>query len=79
MEAGNSYGNFRVGCQFRGSAVASYLPASVLSTTFGIVVIIGAVRTYKTPAAKETEEISTRKLSYIFAGILIGFFPGFSE
>lgn len=61
---------------FEGSAVASYLPASVLSTTFGIVVIIGAVRTYKTPAAKETEEISTRKLSYIFAGILIGFFSG---
>lgn len=61
---------------FGGSAVASYLPASVLSTTFGIVVIIGAVRTYKTPAVKENEEISSSKLSYVFAGILIGFFSG---
>lgn len=62
---------------FGGSAVVAYLPASVLSTIFGIVIILGALRTYKTPAVKERkEDISSSKLSYVFAGILIGFFSG---
>lgn len=61
---------------FGGSAAASYLSASVLSTIFGVVIILGALRTYKTPAVNKTEEISSSKLSYAFAGILIGFFSG---
>ena len=61
---------------FGGAAVASHLPASILSTIFGIVVIIGALRTYMTPAVTEKNEISSNPVSYIFAGILIGFFSG---
>lgn len=51
---------------FVGAAVASYLSASILSTIFGIVVIIGAVRTYFTPAVTETKYISSNPLPYIF-------------
>ncbi|AKB58260.1 MULTISPECIES: sulfite exporter TauE/SafE family protein [Methanosarcina] len=61
---------------FVGAAVASYLSASILSTIFGIVVIIGAVRTYFTPAVTETKYISSNPLPYIFSGIFIGFFSG---
>lgn len=61
---------------FGGAAVASHLSASTLSTIFGIVVIIGALRTYLTPALKEKDEISPNLLPYIFAGISIGFFSG---
>ncbi len=61
---------------FGGAAVASHLPASTLSTIFGIVVIIGALRTYMTPAFKEKDKISSNPVSYIFAGISIGFFSG---
>ncbi|AKB18137.1 Protein of unknown function DUF81 [Methanosarcina sp. WWM596] len=61
---------------FMGAAVASYLPASTLSTIFGVVIILGALKTYTTPAVKERNEISSNPVSYIFAGILIGFFSG---
>jgi len=61
---------------FVGAVVASYLSASTLSTIFGIVVIIGAVRTYFTPAVTETKYVSSNPLPYIFSGIFIGFFSG---
>lgn len=67
-------GVFGSAASFGGAAVASYLPASVLSTIFGVVVILGALRTYTTPAVSEKKEISSNKLSYVLAGILIGFF-----
>lgn len=69
-------GIFGSTASFGGAAVASYLPASVLSTIFGVVVILGALRMYKTSTVEEKEEISSNKLSYAFAGILIGFFSG---
>ncbi|WP_269850389.1 sulfite exporter TauE/SafE family protein [Methanosarcina horonobensis] len=69
-------GVFGSAASFGGAAVASYLPASVLSTIFGVVVILGALRTYTTPAVSEKKEISSNKLSYVLAGILIGFFSG---
>jgi uncharacterized membrane protein YfcA len=69
-------GVFGLFASFGGAAVASYLPASVLSTIFGVVIIIGALRTYKTPASKEGDKISSNQVSYVFAGILIGFFSG---
>lgn len=61
---------------FAGAEVASHLSADVLSTIFGIVVIIGAVRTYMTPALTQKKEISSNPVHYIIAGILIGFFSG---
>lgn len=61
---------------FGGAAVASQLSASTLSTIFGIVIIIGALRTYMTPAVKEESEISSSTVPYILAGISIGFFSG---
>jgi uncharacterized protein len=61
---------------FGGAAVASYLPASTLSTIFGVVIILGALKTYTMPAVKEKDEISSNPVAYIFAGILIGFFSG---
>lgn len=69
-------GVFGSAASFGGAAVASRLPASVLSTIFGIVILLAALRTYTTPAVKEKEEISSSKLSYVFAGIFIGFFSG---
>lgn len=61
---------------FGGAEVASHLPASTISTIFGIVVIIGALRTYLIPAVQEKNEISSNPVPYIFAGISIGFFSG---
>ena len=61
---------------FGGAAVASYLPASTLSTIFGVVIILGALKTYTTPAVKEKEKIRTNPVFYIFGGLLIGFFSG---
>ncbi|MDY0129510.1 MAG: sulfite exporter TauE/SafE family protein [Methanosarcina vacuolata] len=61
---------------FVGAAVASYLPASTLSRIFGIVVLIGAIRTYFTPAVVEKKHTSSNPFPYIFSGILIGFFSG---
>lgn len=61
---------------FGGAAVASYLSASTLSTIFGVVVIIGALRTYMMPAVREKDEISSNPIPYILAGISIGFFSG---
>ncbi len=61
---------------FGGAALASHLPASILSKIFGAVVIIGALRTYMTPAVTEMNEISLNSASYVYAGILIGFFSG---
>ena len=61
---------------FGGAAPASHLPASILSKIFGVVVIIGALRTYTTPTVTEMNEISLNSTSYVFAGILIGFFSG---
>jgi uncharacterized protein len=59
-----------------GAALASHLPASILSKIFGVVVIIGALRTYMTPVVTEMNEISLNSTSYVYAGILIGFFSG---
>lgn len=61
---------------FGGAAVAAHLPASILSKIFGFVVIIGALRTYLTPAVKNRSEISLNPVSYVFVGIVIGFFSG---
>jgi uncharacterized protein len=61
---------------FGGAAVASHLPASILSKIFGIVVIIGALRTYMTPTVMEMNETCLNPASYVFSGILIGFFSG---
>ncbi|MGB9939053.1 sulfite exporter TauE/SafE family protein [Methanosarcina sp.] len=61
---------------FGGAAVASQLSASTLSTIFGIVIIIGALRTYMVPAVREGGEISTNPVLYILTGISIGFFSG---
>lgn len=61
---------------FGGAAVASHMPASILSKIFGAVVIIGALRTYLTPAVTKTNKISLNPAAYVFAGILIGFFSG---
>jgi hypothetical protein len=61
---------------FVGVAVASYLPASTLSKIFGIVVLIGAIRTYLAPAVTDKKYISSNPLPYIFSGIFIGFFSG---
>ncbi|AKB29437.1 Protein of unknown function DUF81 [Methanosarcina siciliae C2J] len=61
---------------FAGAAVASYLPASTLSTIFGVVIIIGALKTYTTPAVKKKEKIRTNQVFYIFGGLFIGFFSG---
>lgn len=61
---------------FGGAAVASRLSASTLSTIFGIVVIIGALRTYLAPEIREENEISTNPALYILTGIFIGFFSG---
>ncbi|AKB44949.1 protein of unknown function DUF81 [Methanosarcina vacuolata Z-761] len=61
---------------FVGAGVASYLPASTLSRIFGIVVLIGAIRTYFTPAVVEKKYTSSNPFPYIFSGILIGFFSG---
>jgi len=61
---------------FLGSTVASYLSAFTLSTIFGIVMIIGALRTYMTPSVREEDEINSNPVLYIFAGISIGFFSG---
>ena len=43
-------GIFGLFASFGGAAVASHLPASILSKIFGAVVVIGALRTYKAPA-----------------------------
>jgi uncharacterized protein len=61
---------------FGGAAVASQLAASTLSTIFGIVIIIGAIRTYTVPAVREKGETSSNWILYILAGISIGFFSG---
>ncbi len=61
---------------FGGAAVAAHLPASILSKIFGAVVIIGALRTYMAPAVIKMNETSFNPASYIFAGIVIGFFSG---
>lgn len=61
---------------FGGAELASRLPASTLTTIFGIVVIIGALRTYLAPASKHGVKINSNPLSYIFAGAVIGFFSG---
>jgi uncharacterized protein len=61
---------------FGGAAVATHLPASILSKIFGFVVIIGALRTYSMPAVTKTNKMNLNPASYIFAGILIGFFSG---
>jgi uncharacterized membrane protein YfcA len=61
---------------FGGAAVASHLPASVLSKIFGVVVIIGALRTYKVPAVTKKSDISVNRASYVFVGVVIGFFSG---
>ncbi|RXA18481.1 sulfite exporter TauE/SafE family protein [Methanosarcina sp. MSH10X1] len=61
---------------FGGAAIASRLSASTLSAIFGIVVIIGALRTYVTPAVREQSEISPKPELYILAGVSIGFFSG---
>jgi len=69
-------GAFGSAASFVGVAVASRLPAPVLSTIFGVVITLGAFRTYTVPAVKRKDEISSSKISYAFAGILIGFFSG---
>jgi len=61
---------------FGGAAVASHLSASTLSTIFGIVIIIGALRTYMTPSVRENDEISSNTVLYVLAGVSIGFFSG---
>jgi uncharacterized membrane protein YfcA len=61
---------------FGGAELASRLPASTLSTIFGIVIIIGALRAYVTPAFEHPVDINSNPLSYILAGIGIGFFSG---
>jgi len=61
---------------FGGAEIASHLPASVLSKIFGVVVIVGALRTYVTPAVTEMNKMNLNPVSYIFAGILIGLFSG---
>ncbi len=69
-------GIFGLFASFGGAAVASHLSASILSKIFGVVVIIGALRTYRAPAVTEINEISLNSAAYVFAGILIGFFSG---
>jgi uncharacterized membrane protein YfcA len=59
-----------------GAAVASHLPASILSKIFGVVVIIAALRTYQESAVTKKSEISVNTLSYVSAGVVIGFFSG---
>jgi len=61
---------------FGGAAVASHLSASVLSKIFGVVVIIGAIRTYKVPTVTENNDISVNRASYVYSGVVIGFFSG---
>lgn len=61
---------------FVGAAVASYLPASTLGKIFGIVVLIGAIRTYLAPAVADKKYINSNPLPYILSGIFIGFFSG---
>jgi len=61
---------------FGGAAVASRLSALTLSTIFGIVVIIGALKIYVTPAVQKNGEISSNQTLYILAGVSIGFFSG---
>ncbi|MCQ1536114.1 sulfite exporter TauE/SafE family protein [Methanosarcina sp. KYL-1] len=61
---------------FGGAAVASYLPAAVLSKIFGVTVILGALKTYTTPAVRAENGISSSTLLYVGAGIVIGFFSG---
>lgn len=61
---------------FVGAELASRLPASTLSTIFGVVIIIGALRTYVTSASEHVVDINSNPLFYILAGIGIGFFSG---
>lgn len=70
-------GIFGLAASFGGAAVAAVLPAEVLSKIFGVTIIIGALKTYRTPAVPtEEREVSSSVLLYAGAGILIGFFSG---
>ncbi len=59
-----------------GAEVSSRLSASTLSTIFGFVVILGALKTYMISSEVEKNKISSSPVPYILVGISIGFFSG---
>lgn len=69
-------GVFGLISSFAGAEVSSHLSASTLSSIFGFVIILGAFRTYKTPSISEKAKINSNIVSYILAGVSIGFFSG---
>ncbi len=69
-------GIFGLFSSFVGAEVSSRLSASTLSTIFGFVVILGAIRTYMMSSDVGIISISSSPAPYILVGISIGFFSG---
>ena len=61
---------------FGGGFIASLLPGKILTTGFGIVVILGAVRMLTAKPPKIDEEPSDNILAFVFWGIPLGIVSG---
>ncbi len=61
---------------FAGAFIASHLPGKVLTTAFGLAVILGGVRMLTAKPPKITDEPVDSTLSFILWGIPLGIFSG---
>lgn len=61
---------------FAGGFIASLLPGKILTTGFGIVVILGAIRMLTAKPPQITDEPSDNTLAFIFWGIPLGVVSG---
>jgi hypothetical protein len=59
-----------------GAYVASNLPGDVLTTAFGIVILLGAIRMLTAKPPKIDEEITQSPMLYAVAGIIFGLLSG---
>ncbi|MDD2440306.1 MAG: sulfite exporter TauE/SafE family protein [Methanosarcinaceae archaeon] len=74
-------GSFATVASFSGAALATQLSAEFLSKIFGLVVILGALKTFKTPAVqsdkkKKLPNSLSEAALYACCGLLIGFLSG---
>lgn len=61
---------------FGGAFIASHLPGKVLTVSFGVAVILGAIRMLTAKPPKITEEPSDNITAFIFWGIPLGIVSG---
>lgn len=74
-------GIFALFSSFGGAALAARLSAGILSKIFGLVVILGALKTYRTPAVRPKKGENAPSLVsgtavYAGCGIIVGFLSG---